>query len=62
MAYSNSINIFLSTGASDGPIELEMLKGNGIIIKILRKEISTYSDIELDKPGIYFLFCKNQYV
>lgn len=60
MAYSKSINIFLPTGASDGPIELEMLNWNGIIIKIPRKEVSTYSDVELDKPGIYFLFCNDE--
>lgn len=60
MAYSKSINIFLPTGASNGPIELEMLNWNGMIIKIPRKEVSTYSDVELDKPGIYFLFCKDE--
>lgn len=60
MAYSKSINIFLPTGASDGPIELEMLNWNGMIIKIPRKEVSTYSDVVLDKPGIYFLFCKDE--
>lgn len=60
MAYSKSINIFLPTGASDGPIELEMLNWNGMIIKIPRKEVSTYTDVELDKPGIYFLFCKDE--
>lgn len=57
MAYSKSINIFLPTGASDGPIELEMLNWNGMIIKIPRKEVSTYSDVGLNVPGIYFLFC-----
>lgn len=31
-----------------------------MIIKIPRKEVSTYSDVELDKPGIYFLFCKDE--
>lgn len=60
MAYSKSINIFLPTGASDGPIELEMLNWNGRIIKIPRKEVSTYADVELNKPGIYFLFCKDE--
>lgn len=60
MVYSKSINLFLPTGASDGPIELEMLNWNGMIIKIPRKEVSTYSDVELDKPGIYFLFCKDE--
>ena len=60
MAYSKSINIFLPTGASDGPIELEMLNWNGMLIKIPRKEVSTYTDVELDKPGIYFLFCKDE--
>lgn len=52
--------MFLPTGSSDGPIELEMLNWNGMVIKIPRKEVSTYSDIELDKPGIYFLFCKDE--
>lgn len=28
MTYSKSINIFLPTGTSDGPIELEMLNWN----------------------------------
>ncbi|WP_041139203.1 GIY-YIG nuclease family protein [Beduini massiliensis] len=60
MGYSKTINMFLPTGSSDGPIELEMLNWNGMVIKIPRKEVSTYSDIELDKPGIYFLFCKDE--
>lgn len=58
MAYSKSINIFLPTGSADGPIELEMFNWNGMVIKVPRKEVPTYADIELDKPGIYFLFCK----
>lgn len=60
MAYSKSINIFLPTGASDGPIEPEMLNWNGMLIKIPRKEVSTYTDVELDKPGIYFLFVRTK--
>lgn len=58
MAYSKSITIFLPTGSSEGPIELEMLNWNGMVIKVPRKEVPTYADVELDKPGIYFLFCK----
>lgn len=58
LAYSKSINIFLPTGSSEGPIELEMLNWNGMVIKVPRKEVISYSDVELDKPGIYFLFCK----
>ena len=58
MAYSKSINIFLPTGSADGPIELEMLNWNGMVIKIPRKEVPTYAEVELDKPGVYFLFCK----
>lgn len=60
MAYSKSINIFLPTGSSDGPIELEMLNWNGMVIKVPRKEVDTYSGVELNKPGIYFLFCKSE--
>jgi len=58
MAYSKSINLFLPTGTSDGPIELEMLNWNGMVIKIPRKEVASYAAIELNKPGIYFLFCE----
>lgn len=58
MAYSKSINLFLPTGTAEGPIELEMLNWNGMVIKIPRKEVASYSDVELNKPGIYFLFCK----
>lgn len=58
MAYSKSINIFLPTGSAEGPVELEMLNWNGMVIKLPRKEVATYADVELDKPGIYFLFCK----
>lgn len=42
MAYSKSINIFLPTGSSDGPIELETLNWNGMVIKVPRKEVDTY--------------------
>lgn len=47
MPYSKSINIFLPTGLADGPIELEMLNWNGVVIKIPRKEVSTYEGAEL---------------
>ena len=57
MSYSKSINIYLPKGNSEGPIELEMLNWNGAVIKLPRKEVATYSDVELDKTGIYFLFC-----
>lgn len=60
MAYSKSINIFLPTGSADGPIELEMLNWNGMVIKIPRKEVGPYEGAELDKPGVYFLFCKDE--
>lgn len=60
MAYSKSINIFLPTGSSDGPIELEMLNWNGMVIRIPRKEVDIYTGVELNKPGIYFLFCKSE--
>ncbi|QAT40675.1 GIY-YIG nuclease family protein [Clostridium sp. JN-9] len=60
MAYSKSINIFLPTGSSDGPIELEMLNWNGMVIKLPRKEVNTYTGAELNKPGIYFLFCNSE--
>ena len=58
MAHAKSINMFLPTGAADGPIELEMLNWNGSVIKLPRKEVHAYSGIELNTPGIYFLFCK----
>lgn len=61
MSYSKSINIFLPKGSSEGPIELEMLNWNGSVIKLPRKEVASYSDVELDKPGIYFLFCKDDH-
>lgn len=48
MAYSKSINIFLPTGSSDGPIELEMLNWNGSVIKIPRKDVDTYAGDELN--------------
>lgn len=60
MAYSKSINIFLPTGSSDGPIELVMLNWNGMVIKIPRKEVDTYTGVEVNKPGINFLFCKSK--
>lgn len=60
MSYSKSINMFLPTGAADGPIELEMLNWNGVVVKIPRKEVSTYSGVEINTPGVYFLFCKNE--
>ena len=48
MAYSKSINIFLPTGTSDGPIELQMLNWNGSVIKIPRKDVNTYAGEELN--------------
>lgn len=60
MAYSKSINIFLPTGPSDGPIVLEMLNWNGIVIKIPRKDVDTYAGDELNNPRIYFLFCSSE--
>lgn len=60
MTYSKAINIFLPTGSSDGPIELDMLNWNGRVVKLPRKDVAEYSatdeDGKLDVPGIYFLF------
>ena len=33
---------------------------NGMVIKVPRKEVDTYTGAELNKPGIYFLFCKSE--
>lgn len=60
MSYSKSINIFLPTGSSDGPIELEMLNWNGRVIKLPRKEVGVYNNDELKKPGVYFLFANSE--
>src|SRR5574344_2900865 len=60
MPYSKAINIFLPTGTADGPIELELLNWNGMVVKLPRKDVDSYSGAELNKPGIYFLFCTGE--
>lgn len=60
MAYGKTIELFLVEGDPDGFITAELSNWNGIAMKIPRIGIENfkYKRTDLNVPGVYFLFCK----
>ena len=60
MAYGKAIELFLVEGDPDGFITAELSNWNGIAMKIPRIGIENfkYKRTDLNVPGVYFLFCK----
>ena len=58
MTYGKVIELFLVNGTADSLITAELSNWNGMAVKILRVELSSCNNDDITKPGVYFLFCK----
>lgn len=60
MSYGKSIELFLANGTADSLIIAELSNWNGKAIKIPRIEVSDCKRDDIQEPGVYFLFCKEE--
>lgn len=58
MSYGKSIELFLVNGTADSLITAELSNWNGKAIKIPRIEVASCDRDDINQPGVYFLFCK----
>lgn len=58
MTYGKAIELFLVNGTADSLIIAELSNWNGKAIKIPRTEILDSTRDDINGPGVYFLFCK----
>ena len=58
MTYGKVIELFLVNGTADSLITAELSNWNGMAVKIPRVELSSCNNDDITKPGVYFLFCK----
>ena len=50
--------MFLVNGTADSLITAELSNWHGMAVKIPRVELSSCNNDDITKPGVYFLFCK----
>ena len=60
MTYGKVIELFLVNGTADSLITAELSNWNGMAVKIPRVELSSCNNDDITKPGVYFLFCKEE--
>lgn len=60
MSFGKTIELFLVDGSFDGIVTAELSNWNGKAIKLPRTEVATCKREDLEKPGIYFLLCKEE--
>ena len=60
MSYGKSIELFLANGTADSLIIAELSNWNGKAIKIPRIEVADCKREDIQEPGVYFLFCKEE--
>lgn len=60
MSYGKSIELFLANGTADSLIIAELSNWNGKAIKIPRIEVADCNRDDIQEPGVYFLFCKEE--
>ncbi|MCR5021736.1 GIY-YIG nuclease family protein [Ruminococcus sp.] len=58
--YGKSIELFLVNGTADSIITAELSNWNGKAIKIPRIEVAECTREDIQNPGVYFLFCKDE--
>ena len=58
MGYGKAIELFLVNGTADSLTTAELSNWNGKAIKIPRIELPDCSREDINQPGVYFLFCK----
>ena len=59
MKYPKKIELFLVDGDPEGIVIAELSNWDAKLIKIPRDELRNSEREELQQPGVYFLFCKN---
>ena len=59
MAYGKSIELFLVNGTADSIVTAELSNWNGKAIKLPRNEVVSCVREDIESPGVYFLFCKD---
>lgn len=59
MAHGKTIELFLAEGTSDGLVTAELSNWNGKAIKISRTLIKNCKRPDIQKAGVYFLFCED---
>lgn len=59
MKYPKKIELFLVDGDPEGIIIAELSNWDAKLIKIPREELRKSEREDLQQPGVYFLFCKN---
>ena len=58
--HGRSIELFLANGTADSLVIAELSNWNGKAIKIPRIEVTDCKRKDLQEPGVYFLFCKDE--
>ena len=58
--HGKSIELFLVNWSADGIVTAELSNWNGKAIKIPRIEVSDCKRDDIQEPGVYFLFCKDE--
>ncbi|MSS00609.1 GIY-YIG nuclease family protein [Floccifex porci] len=58
MNYGKAIELFLVNGTAESIITAELSNWNGKAIKIPRIEVNECTREDINSPGVYFLFCK----
>ena len=59
MTYPKKIELFLVDGDPEGIVIAELSNWDAKLIKIPREELRKSEREDLQQPGVYFLFCKN---
>lgn len=60
MSYGKRIELFLPTGSAENLIIAEIGNWNGKAFKVPRIDLKTLNEEETQRPGVYFLFWKDE--
>lgn len=60
MEQGKGIQVFLPEGVEKGIAVATIANWNGEVIRLPRSEVKTYESGKLSKPGVYFLFAKEE--
>ena len=59
MEHGKTIELFLVNGTADSLVEAELSNWSGKALRIPRSEVPSCKNKTFTKPGVYFLFCKD---
>lgn len=57
--HGRSIELFLVNGTAESIVTAELSNWNGKAVKIPRIEVADCMRKDIQEPGVYFLFCKD---